>query len=108
MKRKRERRKRYGAKLHQKKAHMRVHVAKEARGEKKMRSALIGKGDSVKVLRGDHKGKGAKVMRVSHLKRMVYLEGISQRNARGVEALVPFEPSNLMITALKERKKPKG
>ena len=107
MKRKRERRKRYGAKLHQKKAHMRVHVAKEARGEKKPRSEIVNKGDTVKVLRGDHKGKSAKVMRVSHLKRMVYLEGISKRNARGVEALVPFEPSNLIITGMKERK-PKG
>ena len=113
MKRKKERRKAYGAKMHQKKKRVRVHLSKEAReklGVKK-RSLLVNKGDTVKVLRGGNRGKSAKVMRVSHLKGKLYLEGVSRRNARGVESLIPFDPSNLMITGAKEtefRKKLKG
>ena len=104
MKRKRERRKRYSGKMHEKKAFLNVHVAKELKESAKIqkRSVLVNKGDTVAVMRGAHKGKSAKVQRVSHVKCLVYLEGITVRNARGVENMIPFQPSNLKLTALKE------
>jgi len=104
MKRRRERRKRYSGKMHEKKAFLNVHVAKELKESAKIkkRSFLVNKGDTVTVMCGAHKGKSAKVQKVSHVKCVVYLEGISARNARGVENTIPFQPSNLKITALKE------
>jgi large subunit ribosomal protein L24 len=104
MKRKTERRKRYSAPMHKKRAHVRVHLAKELKGasKAKKRSLLVNKGDTVKVMRGAHKGKSAKVQKVSHTKGLVYLEGMTTRNARGTESALGFQPSNLLITSMKE------
>jgi len=94
-----ERKKRYSAKLHEKKDYLNVHVSKELKGKMKVkkRSILVNKGDTVKVMRGKYKGKTAKVGRVSHLKIKVYLEGLTVKNAKGDEKLIAFQPSNLMI-----------
>ena len=104
MKRRKERRKRYSGKMHEKRAFLRVHVAKELRESSKIkrRAVLVNRGDTVAVMRGSMSGKSAKVHRVSHAKGVVYLEGVTRRNARGVESNIPFQPSNLKITALKE------
>ena len=104
MQRRRERRKVYHGKIHRKKNMLHVHISKELKAKlgTKMRALLVNKGDGVKVLRGDNKGKNGKVARVSILKRKVYLEGITVRNRRGVESLVPFDPSNLMLTEVKD------
>lgn len=104
MKRRRERRKVFRGKLHRRRKTLHVHISRELREKLgvRMRSLLVNKGDTVKVLRGDNKGKSAKVARVSLLKRKIYLEGIAVRNRRGMESLIPFDPSNLMLTELKE------
>lgn len=104
MKRRRERRKVFHGKIHTKKSALHVHLSKElkAKAAAKARSALVNKGDTVKVLHGDEKGKMAKVSRISVLKGKVYLEGVTTRNRRGVESLIPFEPSNLMLMEMKE------
>ena len=104
MKRRKERRKAYSGKMHEKRAKLRVHVAKELKGSAKVekRAVLVNKGDTVKVMRGTHKGKSAKVQKVSHAKGVVFLEGVTKRNARGVESSIPFQPYNMMLTALKE------
>lgn len=110
MKRKKERRKIYTEKLHEKRARLRVHLPKELRESSKVgrRSILVNKGDTVEVMRGAHRGKSAKVQKVSHTKGKVYLEGITLRNARGVESLVPFPPSNLKMVSMKESAHRKG
>ena len=110
MKRRRERRKAFQGKLHKRKKLLHVHLSKDlkAKSGAKSRSVLVNTGDTVKVLRGSHKGKAAKVARVSSAKKKVYLEGVSSRNRRGVESLIPFEPSNLMLTEMKETPHRKG
>ena len=104
MQRRRERRKKYQGKLHSKVGMLRVHLAKELKAtlKTKKRSVLVNKGDTVMIMRGSNSGKSAKVQRVSHAKCVVYLEGLTQRNMRGVEGALPFQPSNLKLTALKE------
>jgi len=104
MQRRRERRKKYQGKAHEKVGMLRVHLAKELKTalKTKKRSVLVNKGDTVTVMRGSQKGKSAKVQRVHHGKCVVYLEGVTKRNARGVENATPFQPSNLKLTALKE------
>ncbi|MBD3398524.1 50S ribosomal protein L24 [Candidatus Micrarchaeota archaeon] len=102
MKRRKERKKKYSGKMHEKKALLNVHVAKELKEKVAKRAVLVNKGDTVTVMRGAHKGKSAKVKKVSHAKGLVYLEGMTMRNARGVENMAPFQPSNLKLTALKE------
>ncbi|MBU0586457.1 50S ribosomal protein L24 [Candidatus Micrarchaeota archaeon] len=109
MKRDSERKKLYTAKKHEKRAYVHVHLSKELKSKLgiKKRAITINKGDSVKVLRGSLKGKSAKVARVSYGKSVVYLEGVSRKNAKGTETLIPFQPSNLILTELlisKERR----
>ncbi len=105
-----ERKKYHKEKLHRRKKRLNVHLSKELRlkVKKKMRSLLVHKGDTVKVMRGPGKGKQAKVSKVSTLHRKVYAEGIVARTARGRESPIALEPSNLMLMALestKERKR---
>ncbi len=104
-----ERKKHYKAKLHKKRNSLHVHLSKELRGKlkKKKRSILVRRDDKVKILRGPGKGKEGKVSRVDVSKRKVFVDGITVRNARAKEVLVPLQPSNLILVALeptKERK----
>jgi large subunit ribosomal protein L24 len=59
---------------------------------------IIRKGDTVKVLVGDHKGKTGKIERVDHDKAKVYIKDIKNTNSRGQDKLIPFVASNLVIT----------
>ena len=58
------------------------------------------KGDGVKVLVGDNKGKTSVVDRVNYDKGVVYLKDFKVTNSRGQEKLIPFRASNLVITSL--------
>lgn len=90
---------RYNAPLHLRKKMVAVHVGKElaAKLSTKRRSVPARKGDKVLVMRGEHKGHTGKILKVSLSDLKVYVEGVSQRNAKGVEQLKPVDPSNLLI-----------
>ena len=91
---------RFNAPMHLRKKMVSAHISKELRAKlsTKRRSAPLHKGDRVLVMRGDHKGKAGKVIEVELNDLKVYVEGVSQRNAKGVEKLMPVDPSNLLIT----------
>ncbi len=57
-------------------------------------------GDTVKVLRGDHKGKEGKVAKVDLNKMVITVDGVSVTKADGTEVPRPVQPSNVMITKL--------
>ncbi len=83
----------------------RAHLSKELREkEGKKRSARVHKGDSVKVLRGAFKGKSGKVSRVDVKGSRLFVEGIVLKKQSGQEKPAPLEPSNVVLTALAERK----
>lgn len=90
---------RYTAKMHQRKKMVAAHISKELRAKlsTKRRSAPVRKGDKVKIMKGDHKGKTGKITSVELSFLKVYVEGVMQRNAKGVEKPVAIDPSNLMI-----------
>ena len=90
---------RYTAKLHQRKKMVAAHLSKELRQKlsTKRRSAPLHRGDKVKVLVGDNKGKVGKVTVVDLSTLKAYVEGISQRNAKGIEKQIPVDPSNITI-----------
>lgn len=90
---------RYNAPLHLRKKMVAVHVGKElaAKLSTKRRSVPAHKGDKVLVMRGEHKGHTGKILEVSLSDLKVYVEGVSQPNAKGVEQLKPVDPSNLLL-----------
>jgi len=90
---------RYTAPMHLRKKMVSAHISKELRAKlgTKKRSAPLRKGDKVTLMCGDEAGKTGKVISVELAFLKVYVEGIVQRNAKGVEKPLPIDPSNLLI-----------
>jgi len=94
-----QRKYRYNAPMHARRKMVGVHISKELRAKLSTgkRNVTVRKGDRVKVMRGEKKGHAGKVMEVDLSSLKVYVEGASRRNAKGVEKLVPIDPSNLLL-----------
>ncbi len=90
----------YNAPLHLRNALLKSHLTKELRQKLKKRSLRIRKGDTVKVMRGQFKGKTGTVDRVTPKKQKVYVTGIELAKRDGSKTLYPLHPSKLLITAI--------
>ncbi len=75
-------------------------IDKKIRKEALRKRAVLRKGDTVKVLVGDNKGKTSTVDRVNYDNGIVYLKDFKVTNSKGQEKLLPFKASNLVITTL--------
>ena len=88
------------APLHIRKNMLSVHLSSELRKQYKRRSCLVKKGDKVKILRGNHKGKEGRVESVSYKKYSVNVSGATYPKPDGNTSFYPLDPSNLMILEL--------
>ena len=95
-----QRKYRYNAPLNVKSKFLGCHLSKELREKYKKRNIVVRKGDSVKVLRGQFKGKTGKIDIVDIKKSKVYITGIDITKKDGTKALYPIHPSNIIITDL--------
>ncbi|MEK6941665.1 MAG: 50S ribosomal protein L24 [archaeon] len=98
----------FGAKMHELQKHMHSTLSKELRKSLKTRALGVRKEDKVKVMRGKFKGKNGKVTGVNREKRQVFVEGVMRKKADGKEIFVPIHPSNLMIMGLAAGDKKRG
>jgi len=96
-----QRKYRYNAPLHIKHKFLSSHLTKELRAKYKRRSIPVIKGDKVKVLRGQFKGRENKVERVDVKQTKVYITGIDRSKKDGSKSIIPIHPSNIIITELK-------
>jgi large subunit ribosomal protein L24 len=96
----RQRKYRYNAPIHIRRVFLSVNISKDLRAEYGTRNAVVRKGDKVRILRGNHKTKEAKVSAVSIKKSVVYLEGMENTRREGAKSRIPFQPSNLQIVEL--------
>ena len=64
----------------------------------------IVKGDKVKVLRGNYKGKEGKVVEVYRKKWFIHVEGVTREKVNGSSAKVGIDASKVEITDLKLNK----
>ena len=96
------------APLHIKGDFLASHVSKELRQKYKRRSLRVKKGDKVKIMRGNFKGKIGKVERVDIKATKVYVLGIEVAKKDGSKSLYPIHPSNLLIQELVLDKKRLG
>ena len=94
-----QRKARYEADLHTRQKWLGIHLNKEMREKlkTKRRSVPVREGDRVKIMRGEHKGKSGKVIRVDLRYSKVYVEGIIRKKGKGGEAPVPIDPSKLLM-----------
>jgi large subunit ribosomal protein L24 len=61
----------------------------------------VRKGDTVRIMRGDHIGFEGKVNRVDLKNYRIFLEGLTREKVDGTNIFVPVHPSKVMIKNLK-------
>jgi len=66
----------------------------------KLRSVQLRKGDTIKVLRGDFRGREGKVAKVNLKNESIEVDGVTLHKADGSEVARPIHPSNVMVTKL--------
>ena len=90
---------RYNAPNHARRKMVSAHISKELRAKlgTARRSIQPRKGDKAKVVRGDHRGHTGKIFEVDLSTLKVYVEGAHTRTAKGLEKLVPLDPSNIVL-----------
>lgn len=77
-----------------------ANLSKELREKYKRRSFPVRKGDSIKVIKGEFRGKTGKISIANLAKLRVAIEGIQKQKKDGTKVNVYFSPSNLIITEL--------
>ena len=98
---KNQRKYRANAPLHKRNNMMKTHLSKELSKKFSKRTARVIKGDKVKIMKGQFKGKSGKVEEVNMKNYKVYVAGIEMQKTEGTKVRIPIAVSNLMITELK-------
>jgi large subunit ribosomal protein L24 len=91
--------------LYQAPAHVRhrllgAHLSQELRATHIAKSIPVRSGDTIRVMRGDHKGFEGKISRIDLKKYRIYVEGLTREKVDGTTIFVPVHPSKLLITRL--------
>ncbi|VVB91341.1 50S ribosomal protein L24 [uncultured archaeon] len=95
-----QRKSRYQADLHARHKFLGAMLSDELKEKHKTNAVPVRTGDTVKVLRGDHRGKEGKVAAVDHNKFTITVDGVTVTKSDGTEVPRPIHPSNVMITKL--------
>ena len=94
-----KRKQRYCAPLHAASKFLHANLSKELRKKLGRRSALVRRGDTVKLMRGAHRKKTGKVAEVDYKRHAVFVEGITMQGRKSkTRSFVPLDASNLQIT----------
>ena len=95
-----QRKARYNAPLHVLHKFMGAPLSEELQGKYGKRSLPLRKGDTVRVMRGDDRGKEGKVRSVDLKKGKITMEGVVVARSDLSEVPRPVHPSNVVITKL--------
>jgi large subunit ribosomal protein L24 len=77
-----------------------ANLSEDLRKRYMRKSFSVRKGDTVKIMRGQFKGKTGKVLIVNMRKLKIYMENIQRSKRDGTKVNVPLDPSNVQITEL--------
>jgi large subunit ribosomal protein L24 len=91
---------RINAPLHIKRTFLSAHLAKELRTKFERRSFPLRKGDTVKVIKGDFKGKEGKIESLDTKNSRIMITGIESTKREGTKSFPPIAASNVIITQL--------
>lgn len=75
-------------------------LSDELRKEHGIKTLPVRLGDTVKVMRGDHRNKEGKVSEVDLKKMTITVDGVIVTKSDGTEVPRPIHPSKVMITKL--------
>ena len=85
---------------HRRHKHFAAHLSPELKASRGVRALPVRSGDTVHIMRGDHKGFEGKVTRIDRRKYRIYVEGLTRETVDGTTIFVPIHPSKVMITRL--------
>lgn len=77
-----------------------AHLSPELRASHIVKSLPVRSGDTVRVMRGDHKGFEGKITRIDLEKYRIYVEGLTREKVDGTTIFVPVHPSKVVVTRL--------
>jgi len=77
-----------------------AHLSPELRGSHIVKSFPVRTGDTVRIMRGDHKGFEGKISRVDLKSYRIYVEGLTREKVDGTTIFVPVHPSKVIVTHL--------
>jgi len=113
---KKQRKKMFNAPAHIRHKLMGAHLSAELHAQRGLKTLPVRKGDTVRIVRGDHKGFEGKVSRIDLKHYRVFMEGLTREKVDGTTVFVAIHPSKIMIKTLNlddkvrkailERKKP--
>ena len=90
----------YNAPLHLRKKFLTAPLSEKLRAEYGVKRLPVRKGDVVRILRGDWRGREGKVIRVDYKKVRIYVEGVTIKKADGTPVLYGIHPSKVQIVKL--------
>jgi large subunit ribosomal protein L24 len=90
----------YNAPAHLRHKLMAAPLSKELVASKGAKTLPVRKGDTVRILRGDHEGFEGKVSRVDLKRYRIFIEGLTREKVDGTNIFVSVHPSKVMIRNL--------
>lgn len=90
----------YQAPDHKRHKHFGAHLSPELQASQKVKTLPVRSGDTVRVVRGDHKGFEGKVSRIDSNKYRIYIDGLTREKVDGSSIFVPVHPSKIVIKSL--------
>jgi len=91
--------------LHNAPAHVRhklmgAPLSKELAASKGARTLPVRKGDTIRIMRGDHSGFEGKVSRIDLKRYRIFVEGLTREKVDGTNIFVAVHPSKVVIRSL--------
>lgn len=75
-------------------------LSAELRASQGTKTIPVRSGDTVRIMRGDHKGFEGKISRIDRTNYRIYVEGLTREKVDGTTIFVPIHPSKVTITGL--------
>jgi large subunit ribosomal protein L24 len=100
-----QRKSRYQAPLHLRHKFLGALLSEDLKEKHKIKTIPVRMGDTVKLLRGDHRGTEGKVASVDLNSMTITVDGVTVTKSDGTEVPRPVHPSNVMITKLEIKDK---
>ena len=96
-----QRKRMYNAPAHLRHKFMAAPLSAELISSKGAKALPVRKGDTVRIMRGDHKGFEGKVSRVDLKRYRIFIEGLTREKVDGTNIFVSVHPSKVTIKNLK-------
>lgn len=88
--------------MHKRSKSIAAHLNEKLKKELGARSVSIRKNDTVKIMRGEYKGKTGKITNVNRLSMKINVEGIIRKKSDGTEYNVAIDPSNVLVIEIEK------